>query len=258
MKKSEKTRLIKLNKMSVMKKYKTLPEIFGIDFYIIHDKRELYEKMNIVRFVNEDEFVTAKKLMNYVFEIMTHKRKEEDTLNNYDSMQYIMYARSKHVSLNCYTRSYILRDLLHSCGLPARMIYCLPLNCDYNGNHVVVEVYIERYKKWIMLDASYDLFFLSEDKTPLSLIEIKDSIEKERRITIFRNNRFEFYNNNQIDDEEYYDMITPLLKVLQYENNSGGIKYIRLVQRGYKLPFSNLEYEKKQWIIYTDDRSVLY
>ena len=40
-------------------------------------------------------------------------------------------------------------------------------------NHVVVEIYD---KKWIMLDPTIDGIFIDENRTPLSLLEIRENL----------------------------------------------------------------------------------
>ena len=78
-------------------------------------------------------------------------------------------------------------------------------------NHVVVEIYD---KKWIMLDPSSDGLFIDENKTPLSLLEIRDKLVNNEFVTFVK-------SDDKLDDleklkEEYLDMTTYVCKNLFY------------------------------------------
>ena len=50
-------------------------------------------------------------------------------------------------------------------------------------NHVVVEIYDRKMKKWIMMDPTSDGIFVDENKIPQSLLEMRDKFSKNEFIT---------------------------------------------------------------------------
>ena len=50
-------------------------------------------------------------------------------------------------------------------------------------NHVVVEIYDKKMKKWIMMDPTSDGIFVDENKIPQSLLEMRDKFSRNEFIT---------------------------------------------------------------------------
>jgi hypothetical protein len=50
-------------------------------------------------------------------------------------------------------------------------------------NHVVTEIYDQELKKWIMLDATTDGYFVDENETPLSLLEMREKFANDAFVT---------------------------------------------------------------------------
>ena len=86
-------------------------------------------------------------------------------------------------AINCYQQSIVLSDILCSLG-----IYAIPLWITVNvvdkenerffghGNvHVVVHAYIGEYKKWVMLDPSYNAYLTDKQGGAMNLIELKEA-----------------------------------------------------------------------------------
>ena len=86
-------------------------------------------------------------------------------------------------AINCYQQSIVLSDILCSLG-----IYTIPVwitvnvvdkeNVKFYGNgnvHVVVHAYIDEYKKWVMLDPSYNAYLSNRQKRIMNLIDFKEA-----------------------------------------------------------------------------------
>ncbi len=64
-----------------------------------------------------------------------------------------------------------------SLGIYARRVKIMPYSPYDFDNHVVVEIYD---KKWIMLDPTTDGIFIDENRTPLSLLEIREKLANDK------------------------------------------------------------------------------
>lgn len=219
----------------------SLNEQCGIAFENIEDDMYLNDFRNRYRlnkYVKNTDEDTVRNILRWVFEMLLNHVYVENTISYTSSTDMIQNARQNRINLNCYCHAYILRDALQCVGIVARLIYCLPLNCDYFGNHVVVEFFDRCKKQWIMVDPTYNILFSDCSGNLLNLISFRKKIIKQEDIVIIDNNRFSALTKNS--DElflRYLEMIVPLLIVLQYESVSEKrIKYYRLIPEKYMLP----------------------
>lgn len=213
----------------------------GIPFENIEDDvylNDFRKRYCLDKYVKDTDEDTVRYILRWVFEILLHHSYIENTIHYTSSMDMIQKARQSRINLNCYCHAYVLRDALQSVGIAARLIYCLPINCDYFGNHVVVEFFDRRKRQWILVDPTYNIMFSDCGGNLLNLIAFRNEIITHRDVVIIDNNRFSTLNRNR--DElflEYLNMIVPLLIVLQYESVSQKkIKYYRLIPEKYMLP----------------------
>lgn len=219
----------------------SLNERCGIAFEKIEDDVYLSDFRNryhLNKYVKDTDEDTVRHILRWVFEILLNHVYVENTICYTSSTDMIQNARQNRINLNCYCHAYVLRDALQSVGIVARLIYCLPINCDYFGNHVVVEFFDQCKKRWILIDPTYNILFSDCSGNLLNLIAFRKRIINKEDIAIIDNNRFFALNKN--DDKlflGYLEMIVPLLIVLQYESVSKKrIKQYRLIPEKYMLP----------------------
>ena len=65
--------------------------------------------------------------------------------------------------------------MLNSFGYVARRLGCGPGLKDDGGHHGVNEVWVNKFSKWVLIDAKYDAHF-EKDGVPLSALEIRDEV----------------------------------------------------------------------------------
>lgn len=207
----------------------------------------------------ESEWDTARKSLRWVWEKLSFNDVYENTPNYDNLIQFIKFACKNKKSLNCYMRANILFELLHNFRIPARLIYFLPLNFSYNGNHVVVEAYITKINKWVLIDPSFNVYFKNHNNQLLSAVELKELILNNKDVVICDNSRFKSLQRDIISLKKYYiNMIIPLLGVLQFQGKKDIEQFIRLTEVTYYLPLNVIENEKKEGIIYTTQKINLY
>ena len=226
-------------------------EKFEEDLYLDGFKKDY----KLERFVSKNEEKTTRNIVRWVYEKMLFSKYQEGTINYKNSTDMLIYAKNNKVKLNCFCHAYILRDALQSVGIMTRMVYCLPINCEYFCNHVVVEYKDNSRCRWVLVDPTYNVFFSDDEGNLLNLIEFRQSIIRGEKIKLINNNRFrkegEMTENDTI---AYMNMIVPALVVLQYESvHAGCTSCCRLISDKYLLPNPQMCTDEIRYTYYCDD-----
>lgn len=119
------------------------------------------------------EFERALSLMNEYAPRLTH-------LSNYDNhispnaIALLEYSLdNKNQGINCKAKAQILNEMCLALGIYSRKVWLMP-NSAYDGDcHVVNEIYDSELSKWIMLDITNNQYWVDENGTPLSILEIR-------------------------------------------------------------------------------------
>lgn len=86
----------------------------------------------------------------------------------------LAYALDKPLSgINCRAKAQILNEMCLSLGIYARKVWIMPLSSYDNDCHVVNEVWDTTLNKWVMLDITNNQYWVDENGTPLSVLEIR-------------------------------------------------------------------------------------
>ncbi|MFH1966082.1 MAG: transglutaminase-like domain-containing protein, partial [Acidobacteriota bacterium] len=86
---------------------------------------------------------------------------------------------------HCTHFSRVLHAVLNSFGYVTRRLGCGPGLIDDGGHHGVNEVWVNKFSKWVIIDAKYDSHF-EKDGLPLSALEIRDLIWQGKADLIIR------------------------------------------------------------------------
>jgi hypothetical protein len=76
---------------------------------------------------------------------------------------------------HCTHFSIVQHTVLNSFGYVTRRLGCGPGLKDDGGHHGVNEVWVNKFRKWILIDAKYDVHF-EKNEVPLSVLEIRDEL----------------------------------------------------------------------------------
>lgn len=87
----------------------------------------------------------------------------------------ILDAALKGGKFHCTHFSIVQHAVLNSFGYVARRLGCGPGLKDDGGHHGVNEVWVNKFSKWVLIDAKYDAHF-EKDGIPLSALEIRDEV----------------------------------------------------------------------------------
>ena len=151
----------------------------GKDFKIEYDFDNeeyplLIEKYKIDEIAGDGtEFEKAKNLMNEFAWRLYHKGDYDNSvdMNALALLEYSLDNRAQ--GINCRNKAQILNEMCLALGIYSRKVWIMP-NSVYDGEcHVVNEVWDTTLNKWVMLDITNNQYWVDENGTPLSIIEIR-------------------------------------------------------------------------------------
>ena len=95
------------------------------------------------------------------------------------------YIRTQEPAFNCRYHSFFTMQLLHSVGVEARVLTCLPKDDNDPDCHVVNIVYLPEYQKWAMLDTDQAIYATDAEGTPLAPWEMRACYEQGKSFTLW-------------------------------------------------------------------------
>lgn len=129
------------------------------------------------------DFSRAKRLLHYFAPRLAHSSWYDNHVpcNALDLLEYSLEKPDQ--GINCLNKSKIMEECCLAVGIYARRVVIMPFSPYDFDNHVVTEIYDRKLKKWIMLDATTDGYFVDENKRPLSLLEMRECFAMDRFVT---------------------------------------------------------------------------
>jgi len=97
----------------------------------------------------------------------------------------ILDAALKGGKFHCTHFSIVQHAVLNSFGYVTRRLGCGPGLKDDGGHHGVNEVWVNKFSKWVLIDAKYDAHF-EKDGLPLSALEIRDEVWRDGAQSVVR------------------------------------------------------------------------
>ena len=146
--------------------------------------KELISKYHIDQVAGKgSDFLRAKRLLKYLSPRLTHKSNYDNHVNC-NSLELLDYSfDNPNHGINCLNKSKILAECCLALGIYARRVRILPYSPYDFDNHVVTEIYERKMNKWIMLDPTTNGYFIDENKTPLSMLEIRNKFKNLELVT---------------------------------------------------------------------------
>lgn len=191
-----------------------------------HDARELTELIRrypIKSVAGEGD--TQERVLNlllWIARTVIHDETVKDTLELH-ALALLDYAHDQmDRGINCEGLSIILVESLLAIGIKARVVYMFPFSPYDCDNHVVAEAYIPERGRWIMVDPTYNSYFLDAKGRILSVLELRQGFADRDLIHV---NEDLFYNDRDIAVEElteiYEEYMAKNLFYLRYYRHNG-------------------------------------
>lgn len=163
---------------------------------------------------NGPDFAKAKKLLHYFAPKLHHSSWYDNHIacNALDLLEYSFDNADQ--GINCLNKSKILQECCLALGIYARRVSIMPYSPYDFDNHVVVEIFDRHLDKWIMLDPTTDGYFVDENATPLSLLEMREKFANAQFVT-FVSSKDKLTNLTQLR-EKYVENNAYICKNLFY------------------------------------------
>lgn len=119
------------------------------------------------------EFQRALRLMDEYAPRLTHK---SDYTNHvrFAALSLLAYSLDNpRQGINCLNKAQILNEMCLALGIYSRAVTLLPASVYDTECHVVNEIWDSTLNKWIMLDITDNSYWIDENGTPLSVLEIR-------------------------------------------------------------------------------------
>lgn len=134
--------------------------------------REKYDLENLAG--TGSDFARARRLLFHFAPRLTHSPMYDNHIE-INALRLLEYSLDNpEQGINCYNKSKILGECCLALGIYARRVFIMPYSPFDLDNHVVNEIYDHELDKWIMLDLSFGAYFVDENRTPLSLLEMRE------------------------------------------------------------------------------------
>lgn len=92
------------------------------------------------------------------------------------------YKKSFKHAINCRYKAIALTDIFIVLGFKAYPVVLY--DADGYSNHFTVHIYLPDMNKWVLLDPSFNTYFVDDNNTPLDVYEIKACFENGNEPTI--------------------------------------------------------------------------
>ena len=177
-----------------------------LDIRIVYRKSaelsRLDEKYGITDIAKGDgDFAKAVALLEWISSHVRHKGNYDNHIaRNAEALLDYAYDKGDECGINCVSLSIALTECLLLVGLRARSLYLMPFSPYDGDNHVVCEVWISEWNKWVMLDPTYSGYVKDSDGQVLSVIELRNTLANRASITF--SDGFSYNGNKKIDFED--------------------------------------------------------
>lgn len=160
------------------------------------------------------EIEKALNLLKWCSENVLHNNGEKDVefipKTSLDILNY-SYKKGRQYGVYCRLQAIVFTECCLALGIKSRILHCLPFSPYDFDTHVVSIVYIESLKKWIMLDAGKNRYFIDEENTILSPMEIRERLGND-----------DYLKCNTEDEAYKYYMAKNLFYFKSLQNNTFG------------------------------------
>lgn len=147
-----------------------------------HTKR-INEEFNISSLVSDDKLETVINITNWVHNFCNSNH-DVKCYDSYDTLTIMNDILHNKRSGNCKANAQILQDILLSCNIISKMIFCKPIDIYFTDCHVINHVYIPEINKWTLFDAAQNVYYTNKNSEILNLYELRDSMIKGEYINI--------------------------------------------------------------------------
>ena len=178
--------------------------------YMFSNKIYDLDKEGLYRFIhpgviNEQRIVFENNLDSLLSSIAwIHSHGNKDDKKNYTDI--LKKAKSSKIFATCGSVSEWTVRFLKEQGFRVRIVAVLTLDDwnSYDNGHILIEVFKEELKKWVVYDIDNDAYF-TKDGNPLSLLEFTKQVRDDKYDINFIAKKNDIDTSNFFDKQNNYD-----------------------------------------------------
>lgn len=127
----------------------------------------------------DSEWSQILKMMEWVHNLSAHQGFDEAP--SLGALELLDGVRNGTITFRCVEFSHMLQQVCSAYGVPARVIGVRLPNSDrgLGKGHVVVDVWSNDYRKWVVLDPQMNMFYTDRQGTALSVFELHDRVRND-------------------------------------------------------------------------------
>ncbi|WP_312330124.1 hypothetical protein [Sphingobacterium sp.] len=148
----------------------------------------------------EDDIAKLRNLLKFCQEHIVHDGGSR--FEPKSSLTLLQQFDQNPIPLNCKSYSLFFRDCTQAMGMTCKIYQCFPRDVlGFNDDkHVINEVYLKEYNKFIMIDVSCGgIIFCDREHVLLSAKEVRNNLLASKRVYLQK-----LFSNNQFIDHDYY------------------------------------------------------
>lgn len=135
---------------------------------------------------NKQNFDTVKELLRQLCMKIHHDGVNYTHGKEHGTIAQLKHALTNNSYTNCRGMAIIFSGILRAYGFKSSYITCLPYAENDQECHVVCEVYIEEFKKFVFIDPSNEVYFMKDDVV-LNLLELRQCIQNNEVVAYCQN-----------------------------------------------------------------------
>lgn len=167
------------------------------------------------------------ELITYVHELVEWDGSAPWPEGELNTLNILHFAQEHDMGVNCRMKAIILQEIYLAAGYPARMVSCIPLDENDADSHVVVSVWSQDMKQWILADPSFNAYVTDSSGKLLSIEDVRIGLIENTSMhlndeAVIRGEKLEqsFYLDYYMK-KNLYAFITPMEAVYGYEGSPG-------------------------------------
>ena len=138
-----------------------------------------------IKVENNHDFSTVQALLKEFCAKIHHDDSNYTHNHNYGTINQLKFALKQNSFTNCRGAAIIFSGILRAYGFKSSYITCVPYDSKDLECHVVCEVYIDEFEKFIFIDPSNQVYFI-KDGVILNLLELRKCIENNEAIAFYQ------------------------------------------------------------------------
>lgn len=238
-------------------------DTLDIDFsYAVNDSSLLkvreYFQLDTLFDGTEDTWQKGLKVQSFVSSNQPHDNPKAMT-GSMNAIDLWKYVDSTGNYMNCRQHSLMMRDMLLSVGIDARVVSCMPYDSTDLDCHVVNEIYSPELDQWIMLDSDQNHVITDMDGNPMSIMMLHDFLTSNRPYLIDgKPNKGQYYDMYMAKNAYWYNREVISKMDSETGDNRKNSIYVSLIPVGFELGKSSTYYYRFAESVHTSNPNLFW